>query len=407
MDEQLSIELKRTMANIATFMDRETKHREELERKVNLLRIGGGGTQPERRTGPDELKHAIRSWYGTGRDGALADFGEKEFGHYKSGIATYLRHGLDALRDEERKAMSVAVDPQGGYLVVPDNAGRIVERVRELSPIRRFASVQPTASDRLEGIADVNDLDSGWVGETQSRPETGTPDVGKYEIPVHEIYAMPKASQKVLDDSALNVEDWLAGKVSSRFARQEAAAFISGNGVLKPRGILTYPTATTADATRAWGTLQYVATGHASAFIAPTSSASPADCLIDLVYALKATHRMGARWLMNSLTAGVVRKFKDADGKFVWTDRISEGQPPLLLGYPVEFAEDMPDVGAGNFPILFGDLMDAYQIVDRLGIRVLRDPYTQKGWVLFYSTMRVGGAVVNFEAIKLLKVATS
>jgi HK97 family phage major capsid protein len=218
---------------------------------------------------------------------------------------------------------------------------------------------------------------------------------------------MPKASQKVLDDAALNVEDWLGNKVVSRFARQEAAAFISGNGVLKPRGILSYPTATTADATRAWGTLQHVITGHASSFIAPTTSASPADCLVDTVYSLKATYRIGARWFMNSLTAGTVRKFKDADGKFVWTDRISENQPPLLLGYPVEFAEDLPDVGAGNFPIMFGDLSAAYQVVDRLGIRVLRDPYTQKGWVLFYSTMRVGGAVVNSEALKLLKVAAS
>ncbi|HEX6996141.1 MAG TPA: phage major capsid protein [Gammaproteobacteria bacterium] len=381
----------------------EQAYRTELEAKMNRPGMFGTGEPADERKAEAELKAAIKAWY----PGRAPMVDSLDYRAYKSACDKYLRYGAEMLSAEERKAMSVGTDPDGGYLVTPDMSGRVARKVFESSPIRQFANVQPVGSDRLEGIEDTDEADSGWVGETQARTDTDTPQVGKYEIPVHEIYAQPKATQKLIDDSAIDIEAWLSGKVSDRFARQEAAAFVNGNGVARPRGLLTYPTASTSDATRPWGTVQYIPTGDASGFITPSTSASPADCLITTVYSLKAIYRTGARWFMNSATAGVVRKFKDSEGRFAWTDSLTEGQPPLLLGYPVSFAEDMPDVGANAFPIMFGNLSFAYTIADRLGIRVLRDPYTSKPYVRFYSTKRVGGAVTNTEAYKLVKVAAS
>lgn len=398
--------MKKTVADLEKRLKLEGEEREALERKFNMLRVTGAGAanDPEVERAPARFSAAVKTLFpGRLRD----DLSAEQFAEYAKGFAAYVRAGDRALSIEHVKAMQVGVDSEGGYLVPVDMSGRIATRIRELSPIRQFANVQPIGSDRLEGIEDLDETDSGWVGETATRDDTDTPDVGKYQIPVHEIYAQPKATQKLIDDSMIDLEAWLSAKVGDRFARQEAAAFISGDGIVKPRGILTYTAVATGDATRAWGQLQYIPSGHASTFVTPTTSVSPADCLITTVYALKAPYRTGARWFMNSATTGAIRKFKDADGRFIWQDPISEGQPPLLLGYPVSFAEDLPDVGANEFPIIFGNLMIAYQIVDRLGVRMLRDPYTQKGFVKFYTIKRVGGAVVNFEALKLLKIAAT
>lgn len=374
---------------------------DELEKRMNRPGFSTGSETRQDRAA--ELKAAIKSWYPNRT--ALAD--SLDYDAYKSATQKYLRYGAEMLTAEDRKALQVGVDPDGGYLVTPDLSGRVAKRVFESSPIRQFANVQTVGSDRLEGIEDTDEADSGWVGETQGRTDTDGGQIGKYEIPVHEIYAQPKATQKLIDDSVVDIEAWLADKVSDRFFRQEAAAFVSGDGILKPRGLLSYPSASTADSSRAWGTIQYIATGAAANFATASTTVSPADCLIDTVYALKAAYRAGARWYMNSTTAGVVRKFKNADGDYIWRDSLIEGQPPTLLGHAVSFAEDMPDVGAGAFPIMFGNLMFGYQIVDRLGVRVLRDPYTDKPYVKFYTTKRVGGALVNSEAMKLLKVAAS
>ena len=213
-----------------------------------------------------------------------------------------------------------------------------------------------------------------------------------------------KASQQLLDDAAIDVGLWLVGKVSTRFAQKEGAAFVSGDGVGKPRGFVDYgaTAVTTDDATRPWGKLQYVPTGVADNF-----GTTPGDALIDLTAELKSEYLPNASWLMNRRSAAKVRKFKDGDGNYLWQPNAQQGNPPLLLGYPVRLAEDMPSVGAGTFPVAFGDFRRGYTIVERLGLRVLRDPYSEKPYVLFYCYNRVGGDVTNFEAIKLLKCATS
>lgn len=322
----------------------------------------------------------------------------------------YIRGGdvssLQAL--QVSAGMSAGSDPEGGYSVYPTVSNGITTRIFETSPLRRYARAVTISSDKFEELVDINEPDSGWVGEKQARPETDTPNLGKLEILAHELYAMPKVTQKLLDDSSLDLAAWLIDKVSAKLGRQETAAFFNGNGILKPRGFLTRTTAATADATRAWGTLQHVVSGHASGFLATDVDAGeyPIDCLIDLQTALKSEHRANAVWMMNRRTAGVVRKFKDADGASIWSNSNQAGQPPLLLGHPVELAEDMPDVEANALPIAFGDFMAGYTIVERHGDRLLRDPFTAKPHVLFYTYRRVGGDVSNSEAIKLLKIST-
>jgi HK97 family phage major capsid protein len=342
-----------------------------IEKRLNRPGVGGGDGNRE-----DEV--------------ALKSFG------------TYLRRGTV---DDEMKAMTVGSDPDGGYAVVTPLANTITKRIYETSPIRQVARVVTVEADAFEELLDADDAAATWVGETDARPETASPKLGKLRIPVHEIYANPKASQTLLEDASTDIGAWLEGKVADRFGRSENAAFVNGNGVGKPRGFLTYPTAATADAVRPWGTLQHVVTGEAATFIAPTATASPVDCLIDLMTAVKAGYRPRAAWLMNRATAGVIRKFKDPEGRFVWTDPLMPGALPTLLGFPVYLAEDMPDIAAGKYPVAFGDFQAGYTVVDRIGIQVLRDPFTAKPFVVFYTRKRVGGDVNNSEAIKLLKIA--
>ena len=312
---------------------------------------------------------------------------------------TLLRSGDDM----ELKALSVGSDPEGGYWVPREVSDQMVKTVFETTPMRQLANIIETSTDALEMIVDKNEAVANWVGETESRAETATPDIARVRIPVHELHAQPKATQKLLDDASINVEQWLSEKVAAKFARTEATAFVSGNGVAQPRGFLDYPTASTGDDTRSWGTLQYVASGAAGAF----ASSDPGDVLFDLIAALKPAYRPGAAWLMNTATASTIRKFKTADGAYIWQTGLQAGQPATLLGFPVMESEDMSDVAADSLSIAFGNWRQGYQIVDRTGIRVLRDPFTAKPFTLFDTTKRVGGDVVNFEAIKLLKMAAS
>jgi HK97 family phage major capsid protein len=314
---------------------------------------------------------------------------------YKGAFDRFLRKGEEVMGIEERKALSVGSDPDGGYVVNPDLSGRIVQKVFETSPMRAFASVQVISSDALEGLFDLNEASSGWVGETDSRAETNTPELGKWRIPAHELYAKPKATQKLLDDASINMEAWLAAKVSEKFARDEANAFVVGNGVNKPRGFLTY-----ADGTTLPGTIERFDTGVNGAFAAAPNGG---DVLINALYGLKAQYRANATWFMNRATLTLTRKLKDSDGAYLWSPGIAAGQPATLLGYPVASFEDMPDPATDSLSIAVGDMREAYQIVDRLGIRTLRDPYSSKPYVEFYTTKRVGGDVVNFEAIKLIE----
>jgi len=271
--------------------------------------------------------------------------------------------------------------------------------VFETSPMRAYASIQVISTDALEGLFDLEEASSGWVGETDARSETGTPQLGKWRIPVHELYAKPKATQKILDDAEINLETWLAQKVAEKFARDEAAAFVAGNGVNKPRGFLSY-----ADGTTLPGTIERINTGANGAF---ASAPSGGDALIDALYGLKAQYRANATWFMNRATTKLARKLKDSDGAYLWSPGIAAGQPATLLGYPVAAFEDMPDPATGSLSIAVGDMRSAYQIVDRVGIRTLRDPYSAKPYVEFYTTKRVGGDVVNFEAIKLIEFSAS
>lgn len=317
---------------------------------------------------------------------------------YNGALAGYMRKGMDALSEIERKALSVGGDPQGGYVVNPDMSGQVVTQVFETSPMRAYASIQAISTNSLEGMFDLNEADAGWVGETGARTETNTPNLGKWSIPVHELYANPRATQKILDDAEINMESWLATKVADKFARTEAVAFITGDGVEKPRGFLDY-----ADGTTLPGTIEQFDTGVNGAFAAAPNGG---DVLIDALYGLKAQYRANATWFMNRGTTKLTRKLKDSDGSYLWSPGIAAGQPASLMGYPIAAFEDMPDPATGSLSLAVGDMRAAYQIVDRIGIRTLRDPFSAKPYVQFYTTKRVGGDVVNFEAIKLVKFSS-
>lgn len=324
-----------------------------------------------------------------------ADFGAKELAGYKTQFGNYLRKGDQLMEAAELKALSVGSDPDGGYVVTPDTSGRIVKKVYETSPMRAFASVQVISTDALEGMYDLDEAGYEWVAETGTRSTTTTPQLGRWSIPVHELSAFPKATQKLLDDASIDMEAWLADKVSARFARAEATAFVTGDGTGKPRGFLTYASGTTLP-----GTMERVITGVNGAFAAAPNGG---DALIGALYGLKAPYRANATWFMNRATLTLARKLKDSNGAYLWAPGITVGQPSTLLGYPLASFEDMPDPATDSLSIAVGDMAATYQIVERLGIRVLRDPYTAKPYVGFYSTKRVGGDVVNFEAMKLIE----
>lgn len=329
------------------------------------------------------------------------DVSAEDLGKYAGGLDTYMRVGADNRRfSEVRNLMEVGSDPAGGYTVTPDLSGRIIKRIFETSPARQLFSVVSIGTDAMEGLIDRDDLTTGWVGEKQARPETDTPELGKWRIDVHEQYAMPKVTQKLLDDSGFDIEGWLSTKVADKFARTENSATFSGDGVNKPRGILTYSTAATGDASRAWQVFEHVASGS-------TSTISNTDFLIDLVFKLKAAFRTGANWTMNRKTLAEVRKLKDGDGNYLWQPDFTQRQGGILLGYGIVEAEDMPDIASNALSIGFGDFKSAYQIVDRMGIRVLRDPYTEKGFVKLYTTKRMGGDALDFDAVKFMKFAAS
>jgi HK97 family phage major capsid protein len=331
-----------------------------------------------------------------------ADIDAEQYREYKKAFGAFMRKGHDHLEDMERKAMTVGSDAEGGYLVPADVSGRIVSRLYELSPIRKIASVQPISSDALEGIEDLNEADAGWVGETSTRSETNTPNVGKWRIPVQEMYAQPKATQKLLDDAAVDVETWLSNKIADKLARLEGAAFISGDGVNRPRGFASYMTAATADGLRTWGQLEHIATGVSSDFAA----SNPSDHLLDLIMAFKSAHLNNANWVTRRTVIAKIRKFKEATtNAYMWQPGLQAGQPSTLLGFPVVMAEDMPALASGSLSMALGNFQ-AYQIVDRLGIRVLRGPFTDKPYVKFYTTKRTGGGVLDFEAIKFIKFGT-
>ncbi len=329
------------------------------------------------------------------------DLGVDAYRNYRTALRNYIRKNNAGSNVDEIKALSAGSDPDGGFAITPDMSGRIAALVRDTSPMRQVANVITIGTDALEGIHDLNEATSGWVGETEARSETAAPKIGEYRIPVHEQYAEPRATQKLLDDAMFNVEEWLAGKIAERLARMENDAFVNGNGVRKPRGFLTYAAGT--PSASGFSVIEQVPSGASGAF----ASADPGDALITLVYSLKSAYRSNANFMMKRSTLAEVRKLKDGDDNYLWQPDFQMKQGGTLLGFNVVEAEDMPTIGANSLSIAFGDFNAGYQIVDRQGVRILRDSFTAKPYVKFYTTKRVGGDVVNFEAIKLMKFANS
>jgi HK97 family phage major capsid protein len=320
----------------------------------------------------------------------------------KAAFQRYMRAGDAALLNAlETKALVAGTDAEGGYLA-PDQTERLIAAaVRSISPIRQIASVVEIGAGVFKKPVAKTEAAAGWVAETGARSQTATPELASIDFPAMELYAMPAASQTLLDDAVVDVEAWLAEEVQGEFAQQEGAAFISGNGTTAPKGFLSYDKI--AEASHEFGKIGYIATGAAGAF----AETNPADKLLDLVYTPRQAFRQNGRFVMNRSTLSVIRKLKDGDGNYLWRPSAEAGEPSTLFGYPVTEAEDMPSIAANSFSIAFGDFQRGYLIVDRMGVRVLRDPYSAKPYVLFYTTKRVGGGVQNFDAIKLLKFAAS
>ena len=313
----------------------------------------------------------------------------------KGFVDGYLRRGSTA----QIKSLSGAVPSDGGYAVPQQIDAMIARELTEISPIRAIAQVVQTGSAGYRKLVSTGGTASGWVSETAGRPETDAPRFEEIAPPTGELYANPAASQAMLDDAGFDLEAWLASEIAMEFARAEGAAFVGGSGIDQPEGFLTVPTSTSADQARSFGTIQYVGTGDDAGF-----GANPDAKLIDLVHTMKAGHRQGASFVMNSATLAEVRKLKTADGAFLWQPGMVEGQPDRLLGYPVVEAEDMPDIANGECPIAFGNFRHGYLIAERTATQILRDPFTNKPFVHFYATRRVGGQVLDSNAIKLLKI---
>jgi HK97 family phage major capsid protein len=323
-------------------------------------------------------------------------------GEHRQAFDTYVRkgdtHGLAGL---EAKSMSIGSSSDGGYLVPSETETEIGRLLNATSPIRAIAGIRQVSTSVYKKPFAITGAATGWVGETAARTETASPTLAELQFPAMELYAMPAATQALLDDSAVNFDQWIAEEVQFAFASQESTAFVAGDGTNKPKGFLSYTNV--ADASWSWGNIGYVASGVDGAFAA----SDPSDTLIDVAYALKSGYRQNASWILNRKTQGAIRKFKDSAGDYIWQPALTADGKATLMGFPVVESEDMPDIASNAYAIAFGDFGRGYLVVDRIGVRVLRDPYSAKPYVLFYTTKRVGGGVQNFEAIKLMKFGVS
>lgn len=336
-----------------------------------------------------EIEKALKRAGGTGEDD------NEDVVAHKKAYLNFMRKGVEeGLADLEQKALSIGVDASGGYAVPEELDRDILKLMRDESPMRSVCSVKQIGAATYKKLVDLAGTASGWVGETAARPETGTPTLAELTPYMGEVYANPAATQEMLDDVFFDAEAWLAESVAEKFAEDEALSFLSGNGTNKPKGILDYTSVVTGDATRTFGQLQHK--------VAAAVAAITGDELIDIVYMLKKTLRKNAVWMMNGITVSLIRKLKDSNGNYLWAPGLQAGQPSSLLGYGIEENEDMDDVAAAKVGVMFGNFKRGYLIVDRMGIRTLRDPYTNKPYVHFYSTKRVGGMLQDSNAIKLL-----
>lgn len=380
---RLNAEISRTqdLADVAK------KRLDQLETVVKRTSMDQGDASVQKEAAAFALERKSQSG---------VEFSTGEYDAYKQSFKNYIRRNNAGADIEEMKSLSAGSDPDGGYFVTPDISMRIVELMQETSPIRQVANVVTIGTDTLEGVVHLGETGAGWIGETAARVETDSPTFGQWSIPVHELYAEPRATQRLLDDALFDVDAWLAMKIAERLSRLENTAFVVGDGAGMPKGFLTYPAGTPNETT--YNVIEQVNTGAAGGFAAT----NPGDALINLVFTLKAAYRENAVFMMKRSTLAEVRKLKDADGNYLWTPDFQKKQGGTLLGFNVVEAEDMPEIAAGSLSVAFGDFNAGYQIVDRQGIRILRDNVTTKPFVKFYTTKRTGGDVVDFDAIKLL-----
>lgn len=317
---------------------------------------------------------------------------------HKTAFLSYMRSGDSAgLKALEEKAMSIGSGPDGGYLVPQPAESEILRRMANISPIRALASVRQISTNSFRKAFSTSGPAAGWVAETDPRPQGLNQQLADMNFPAMELYAMPAATQGLLDDASVDIEQWVADEIDTVFAEQEGAAFVTGNGVNKPTGFLSYTKSTVA--AWSWNKTAYLPTGVAGNFAA----SNPSDILVDLIYTLRAGYRQNARFVMNRKVQAAVRKFKASTGEYLWAPPASIGAPATLMNFPISESEDMPDMATDSYSIAFGDFKRGYLIVDRMGIRILRDPYSSKPYVLFYTTKRVGGGIQDFDAIKLIK----
>jgi len=321
---------------------------------------------------------------------------------HKGAFRDYMRSGDSVgLKALEEKAMSAASGTDGGFLVPVPAEREILRRMTAASPIRAIASVREISTATYRKAFSTSGPAAGWVAEADPRPQSNNQQLADMSFPAMELYAMPAATQTLLDDAAVDIEQWIAQEIDAVFAEQESAAFVNGNGVNKPTGFLSYPKSTIA--AWSWGKTAYLPTGAAAALPA----ANPSDVLVDLIYSVRAGYRQNARFVMNRKTQASIRKLKATTGEYLWQPPSGIGQSASLMNFPLVESEDMPDISADSFSIAFGDFQRGYLVVDRRGVRILRDPYSAKPYVLFYTTKRVGGGVQDFDAIKLLKFGTA
>lgn len=326
--------------------------------------------------------------------------GTKEASEHKTAFLQFVRKGIDTgLGDLQAKALQIGTEADGGYAVPEEMDRNIIQLLRDTSPMRQVCNQITVGSPDYKRLVGLGGAGSGWVGETDPRPATGTPTLGQISAFMGEIYSNPQATQTSLDDIFFNAETWLNEEVAREFSEKEGNAFLLGNGTNKPKGLLAYPLLTTADDVRAFGSLQKLISGSAGAF--------NGDKLIDLIHSLKAGYRANGKFMMGNLTVAYARKLKDSDGNYLWRPGLEAGAPSSLLGYGIVENEDMPDVAVDANAIAFGDFKRAYTIVDRIGTRVLRDPYTNKPYVGFYTTKRVGGMLVDSQAVKILTLSAA
>lgn len=345
----------------------------------------------------DELKSSLEAELAAVKrpGGGVAN---KDVAEHKGAFELFVRKGKDdGLAELEQKAMQIGSDPDGGYAVPEELDRNIISALRDEVVMRQECNVVSVGNPSYKRLVNKGGASSGWVGETDARPETSTSKIGIVEPVWGEIYGNPAATQTMLDDAFFNVEQFITDELTIEFAEQEEAAFTNGDGSKKPKGLLAYGSDDKADKDREWGKLQHL--------LLKKPDELTADEVMQLVYTLRKPYRNGAKFMMNNSTLFKVRTLKDSQGNYLWQPGLQLGQPSALLGYGIAENEQFADMAAGAAPLAFGNFKRCYTILDRIGIRMLRDPYTNKPFVHFYTTKRVGSMMVDSNAVKLLKAA--